>query len=44
MKTINTIKSKRDYKNDIGLGFATIVTKISKSIKIEFKEILKNIN
>ncbi len=38
------MKSKRDgHSNGAGLGFATIATKISKPIDIEFKGILKDV-
>ena len=38
------MKSKRDgHENGAGLGFATIATKISKPINIEFENILENV-
>lgn len=38
------MKSKRDgHKNGAGLGFATIALKVSEPIKVEFKEVLKDV-
>ena len=38
------MKSKRDgHKNGAGLGFATIATKISKPISVEFENILEDV-
>jgi hypothetical protein len=39
------MKSKRDgHANGAGLGFATIATKISKPIYVEFENILENVS
>ena len=38
------MKSKRDgHDNGAGLGFATIATKITEPIKINFEKILENV-